>query len=293
MEPPVRRIFLLLLFAISIQAQDAPRKIEPTWLRRDVAALQEHPTDIATPTCHYTPVFGEGDSEAKLPVTFTRFGVLTIDANGACKPATYPLIEELLFVRDGAASMRYADETHALTPDDFTYIPPTVAHTLSNPNAQPAHLVLISSKISPKTTLAAAPKLTVANLRELNEQVVGGHPSSVLYKLMIGPRVTARDRINATYGIADFFLMDFAPGGTNFPHHHENAEEIYLVLDGEGQMSAGSGMDGIQGLHPAKAGDAYYFRVNCTVGFYAANKPDAKAHILAVRAYVDYPKNWD
>ncbi len=290
----MRKLLLAFLALASLTpAQDAPRKIEPTWLRRDVAALQEQATDITTPTCHYTPVFGEGDSESTLPQTFTRFGVLTIDANGACKPATYPRLEELYFVRDGAASLQYADETHALAAEDFTYIPPTIAHTLSNPNAQPVHLILITSKVSPKTTLAPAPKLTVANLRELNEQVVGGHPTSVLYKLMIGPRGTKRDRINATYGIADFFLMDFAPAGTNFPHHHENAEEIYLVLDGEGQMSAGSGMDGIQGLHPAKAGDAYYFRVNCTVGFYNADKPSAKAHILAVRAYVDYPKNWD
>jgi mannose-6-phosphate isomerase-like protein (cupin superfamily) len=80
--------------------------------------------------------------------------------------------------------------------------------------------------------------------------------------------------------------MDFAPGGTNFPHHHESAEEIYLVVDGEGQMVAGGGMNGIEGRHSAKTGDAYYFRPNCTVGFYNSNKPGAKAHILAVRSWV-------
>ena len=72
-------------------------------------------------------------------------------------------------------------------------------------------------------------------LGELKEQTVEGHPKSVLYKLLIGPRTAARDRINAAYTVADFFLMDFASAGTNFPHHHETAEEIYLVLDGEGQ----------------------------------------------------------
>ena len=29
-------------------------------------------------------------------------------------------------------------------------------------------------------------------------------------------------------------------------------------------------MDGIAGRHPAKAGDAYFFRLNCTVGYYSA-----------------------
>ena len=122
---------------------------------------------------------------------------------------------------------------------------------------------------------------------------MGGHPSSVQYKLLIGPRNTKRDRISAAYAVADFFLMDFAPGGTNFPHHHETAEEIYLVLDGKGQMAAGSGMDGVEGLHPAKAGDAYYFRTNCTVGFYNQKAADAKAHIIALRAYVPMPKDLD
>jgi mannose-6-phosphate isomerase-like protein (cupin superfamily) len=133
----------------------------------------------------------------------------------------------------------------------------------------------------------------VANLGELTEQTVEGHPKSVLYKLLIGPRTAARDRINAAYTVADFFLMDFASAGTNFPHHHETAEEIYLVLDGEGHMAAGGGMDGVEGLHPAKSGDAYYFRPNCTVGFYNQNKPGAKAHILAVRVFVPMPKNPD
>jgi len=115
----------------------------------------------------------------------------------------------------------------------------------------------------------------------------------VLYQLMIGPYNRARDRINAAYNVVDFFLMDFAPAGTNFPHHHEIAEEIYLVLDGEGQMAAGSGADGVQGLYSAKADDAYYFRPNATVGFYNRNSAEAKAHILALRVYVPMPKSDD
>ena len=51
-------------------------------------------------------------------------------------------------------------------------------------------------------------------------------------------------------------------------------------------MAAGSGMDGVEGRYPAKAGDAYYFRPNCTVGFYNQNKPGAKAYILAVRSQI-------
>jgi len=133
----------------------------------------------------------------------------------------------------------------------------------------------------------------IVNLDDVKEETVSGHPSSVLYKLMVGPRSGKRDAIDEAYIITSLFLMDFAPGGTNFPHHHETAEEIYLVLDGEGEMVAGSGMDGIEGRYPAKAGDAYYFRPNCTVGFYNQNKPAAKAHILAVRSKIPLPTEPD
>jgi mannose-6-phosphate isomerase-like protein (cupin superfamily) len=279
------------LVATGMLAQE--RKVDPTWLHRDVSALHDHETDLTSKSCHYTPIFGEGDVESKLPKSVSRFGELLVDAHGACQSVEYPHQEELYFVRDGSGLLSYGDESHPLAANDFTYAPPTVRHAVSNPSGQPLRLVVTTVKIPSEKSIAQPPKLVVANLDDLKEQTIGGHPKSVLYKLLIGPRTGTRDRINATYTVADFFLMDFAPGGTNFPHHHETAEEIYLVLDGEGKMAAGGGMDGVEGLHPAKSGDAYYFRQNCTVGFYNQDAPDAKAHILALRVFVPMPKNPD
>jgi mannose-6-phosphate isomerase-like protein (cupin superfamily) len=283
-------IAMLLLIETGL-AQD--RGVEPTWLYRNVSALREHHSDLSTSSCHYTPIFGEGDVESRLPQSVARFGELTVDPHGTCQTVEYPRLEELYFVRDGSGVLRYGEESHALAPSDFTYVPPTVRHSVSNPSNQVLRLVVTTVRIPPDTSISQPGKLVVANLDELKEQTVEGHPKSVLYKLLIGPHTSGRDRINATYTVADFFLMDFAPAGTNFPHHHETAEEIYLVLDGEGLMAAGGGMDGVEGLHPAKSGDAYYFRPNCTVGFYNQNTPSAKAHILAVRAFVPMPKNPD
>ena len=282
-------VVMLLAIAPGMLAQE--RKVEPTWLYRDVSALREHPIDVTSSSCHFTPIFGEGDVESALPQSIARFGELTLDGRGSCQTVAYGRQEELIFVREGSGVLRYGDESHALGQSDFTYVPPTVRHSLSNPSSQPLRLVVTVVKIPAETSISQPAKLAVANLSELREQTVEGHPTSVLYKLLIGPRTAKRDRINATYTVADFFLMDFAPGGTNFPHHHETAEEIYLVLDGAGQMAAGGGLDGVEGLHPAKAGDAYYFRQNCTVGFYNQKTPNAKAHILAVRAFVPMPKN--
>ena len=287
------RRLIVVFFAIGTGLLAEEQRVEPTWLHRDVSVLREHVTDLTSTSCHYTPIFGQGDTESRLPLSVVRFGELTVDANGTCQTVEYPRQEELYFVRDGSGVLRYGDESHPLAQNDFTYVPPTVRHSVSNPSGQPFRLVVTTVRIPSDTPISQPEKLVVANLGELREQTVEGHPKSVLYKLLIGPRTATRDRINAAYGVADFFLMDFASAGTNFPHRHETAEEIYLVLDGEGQMAAGGGMDGVEGLHPAKSGDAYYFRPNCTVGFYNQNKPGAKAHILAVRVFVPMPKNPD
>jgi mannose-6-phosphate isomerase-like protein (cupin superfamily) len=288
----MRRLAVMLCTIVTaLLAQD--RTVEPSWLYRNLSSLSEHSIDLSTDSCRYTPVFGEGDAESRYPQSVARFGQLTIAPSGHCQTVAYPRQEELLFVRSGQGTLQYEGDTRALAPNDFLYVPPSVRHSLTNHSSQPLQIVLITVRIPKETPISAPGKFEVANLSELNEQTVDGHPNSVLYKLLIGPHTAARDRINATYTVADFFLMDFAPGGTNFPHHHETAEEIYLILDGEGQIAAGSGMDGVEGLHAAKAGDAYYFRQNCTVGFYNQKSPTAKAHVLAIRAFVPMPKNPD
>ncbi len=283
----------VILFAIGLGLLAQERTVEPTWLYRDVAALPERRIDLSSESCHYTPIFGEGDAQSKVPTSVVRFGELMVAPHGNCQAVEYPRQEELYFILGGSGTLHYGEQAHSLAQNDFTYVPPTVRHSVSNPSDEPLRLVVTTVRIPQETPLSAPGELAVANLAELKEETVEGHPNSVLYKLLIGPRTAARDRINATYTVADFFLMDFAPAGTNLPHHHEVAEEIYLILDGEGQMAAGGGMDGVEGLHHAKAGDAYYFRPNCTVGFYNQKATSAKAHILAVRVFVPMPENPD
>jgi mannose-6-phosphate isomerase-like protein (cupin superfamily) len=104
---------------------------------------------------------------------------------------------------------------------------------------------------------------------------------------MMGDTTSKRDRLAAGRLLVSLYVMTFQPGGTNFPHHHDNEEEIYVLLDGSGDMVAGSGVNGVEGRYPAKAGDAYFYRLNCTVGFY--NSMQGPARILAVRS--TYPRS--
>ena len=160
---------------------------------------------------------------------------------------------------------------------------PGITHTISGSADQPCRVLVMGFRIPAGTNLQPPPKLVVANMDDLKEQTVAGH-LVVLYKLLVGDRKSKRDRIAAGDVVTSLFLMDFAPGGTNTPHHHETAEEIYLILDGHGKIVAGGGEHGVEGLHAAHGGDAYFFRLNCTVGFYNSSEAGAKADILAVRS---------
>ena len=272
-------ILLLLSFAAPAQ-----RGIDPTFLRADLQAAGERKTDISTATCHYKPLFGEGAPKASAPVGIVRYGEATVDPAGSCAIVSYSNEEQVYVVLDGAGMVRYASGSVPIRKEDFLYLPPTVRHGLQNPAGEPLHVMIMGFRSSsiPKT-LAALPD--VANIEDVPLQAVGGHPSSTRYRLLMGDIYSKRDRIAAAHTLTSLFLMEIAPGGTNQPHHHEREEEIYLVLEGHGEIVAGSGLDGIEGRFPAQAGTAYFFRLNCTVGYYSA--PGVSSRVLAVRSW--YP----
>jgi mannose-6-phosphate isomerase-like protein (cupin superfamily) len=283
---------ILLLVSSAGLAQD--RTVDPTWLHRYVPELGDGAADFSSPSCHYKAIFGEGDANSRILRSVVRFGEATVDAHGKCESASYDRQEELYFVLAGNANLHYQQNAYPMRANDFTYVAPQVKHSLTNDSGEPLHFVIMTFRIPRRITIVAPPaQPKIVNMDQLKEETVQGHPTSVLYKLMAGPRTGKRDAIDEAYVVTSLFWMDFAPGGTNFPHHHETAEEIYLVVDGQGDMVAGGGMDGIEGRHPARSGDAYYFRSNCTVGFYNESKPGAKAHILAVRSKIPISEEED
>jgi mannose-6-phosphate isomerase-like protein (cupin superfamily) len=146
--------FIVLLLALGPGLLAQERKVEPTWLHRDVSALREHRTDLTSNSCHFTPIFGEGDVESQVPQSVARFGELTVDAHGACQTIVYPLQEELYLVRDGRGVLLFGEGSHPLGPNDFAYMPPTIRHTVSNPFDHPLQIVVISVRIPPDTPIS-------------------------------------------------------------------------------------------------------------------------------------------
>jgi mannose-6-phosphate isomerase-like protein (cupin superfamily) len=217
-----------------------------------------------------TPVLG----------SVARYGIVEIDPKGACKPVQYADEEQLYVVLKGAGEAKYGAEKVGLKTEDFLYLPATVSHGLVNTTSAPMRVVVMGfhTKGFRKGALPARPLKD--NIANVPPEFVGGHPDSAKFRLLLGDAPQTRNRFNAGYVVTSLFVMEIDPGGTNFPHHHPDAEEVYLILDGHGEQVAG------ETRRPAKPGDAYFYRLNATVGYYSA--PGAKSRILCVRSFSPY-----
>jgi mannose-6-phosphate isomerase-like protein (cupin superfamily) len=272
---------LVLLAASSLWGAD------PTFLRRSVASIEPRPDDLtaSAKAASYRPIFGVGDAQANQLKGIARYGELTVGPDGTSAVVSYPAEEQIYFILDGNGTLLYEDQKVPVKKNDFMYLPVGVKHGMANASDRPIRLLVMGFKIPPGATLAPAGKLMLANADDVQLVPVQGHGPTSLFKLLMGTTQSARDKLAVASQMVSLFIMDFAPGGTNIPHHHEREEEIYYVLRGRGDMVAGGGADGNEGRYPAKEGDAYFIRLNTTVGFYSGSKAGEDHDlILAVRS---------
>lgn len=274
------RFVSIMALVFAAAAQQPERKVDPTFLRRHLPDVAAKAGDVTTDSCQYKPLFGAGDAETTIVRGVARFGEITVAPGGRSKAVSYPMEEQVYVFMEGSGVLHYGAESAPVRKHDFLYLPAGVEHSLANPSSAPLRLFVMGFKLP--ESAAPPPKLLIANYDDVKKQTVGGHPDSVVYQLMLGDVSSKRDRLAAGHVVTSLYVMEFEPGGTNFPHHHDAEEEIYVLLDGQGEMVAGSGTNGIEARFPATPGDAYFFRLNCTVGFY--NAAQTPAHILAVRS---------
>jgi mannose-6-phosphate isomerase-like protein (cupin superfamily) len=273
----------LVVMAGAAQGQEAGRRIDPTFLHRNTASLKEVDSDVSAPGCHFKPMFGAGDADAAATSGVARFALMVVDPKANCKSNSYDDEDQIYLVLTGGGTAVYDGQPVGLAKEDFLYIPARVPHALRNDGAAPMTVVVMGyrTKGFPQGTLPLRPLRD--NIKNVPLELVGSHPSSAHYRLLLGDSSQTRDRIDVGSVVTSLFLMEIDPGGTNFPHHHPREEEIYLVLDGHGEQVAGSGTDGVAGRFPAGVGDAYYYRANATVGYYSA--PSVSSRILCIRSW--------
>jgi len=178
-----------------LHAED--RMIDPTFLYRNASTVREQKADITTTTCHYRPLFGQGDSDTSVVVGVARYGQAVIDPNGACATIQYPDEDQVYIVLEGSGSVRYGNEVVPLKKEDYLYIPATIPNVLSNPSEVPLTMVVIGfhTKGFEKTQLPPQP--LKANIEDVPTQTVSGHPAAARFRLLMGmstASVTASQR---------------------------------------------------------------------------------------------------
>ncbi|NWF84302.1 MAG: cupin domain-containing protein [Bryobacteraceae bacterium] len=282
-------MFLRLLFLVPALAVAA----DPTFLRRDFRAIQPQPDDLTAnaKNAEYRPAFGIGDKDARQVKGIARYGELTVGPGGESAVVSYPAEEQIYYILEGAGTLTYGTKKAPIKAEDFMYLPPGVAHGVVNTSDKPLRLLVMGYKIPKDVKVEPPADLMIANAADVPLQVLPGHGPTTQFKLLMGTTKSTRDKLAAASQMVSLFIMDFAPGGTNIPHHHEMEEEIYYVLRGSGEMVAGGGADGNEGRYRTKQGEVWFIRLNATVGFYSAAK-EGEPHdqVLAVRSTFPFPR---
>ena len=265
---------------------------DPTFMRRYLPEVQAAADELTANSsgASYRPAFGAGDSQARQLKGIARYGELIVAPSGASALVSYPAEEQIYYILDGDGILLYDDQRVPVKKNDYAYLPVGVKHGMANQSNQPVRLLVMGFKIPAGTAVAPTSKLMLANAGDVPLIQVAGHGPTALFKLLMGTTESTRDRLAAASQMVSLFIMDFAPGGTNIPHHHEMEEEIYYILRGHGDMVAGGGEDGNEGRHPAREGDTFFIRLNATVGFYSGSQGGEHDQVLAVRSRFPFPR---
>ena len=276
------------LFSIALAALGA----DPTFLKRTIADVAPQPDDLTKGSqgASYRPLFGAGDSQARLLKSVARYGELTVEPGGSSALVSYPAEEQIYYILSGSGEAICDDTRAPVKAKDFLYLPPGSRHGVANASKAPLKLLVMGFRIPKTAAVPPAKQLMIANSDDVPLQILPSHGPTAQFKLLMGTTESKRDKLAAASQMASLFLMDFAPGGTNIPHHHETEEEIYFVLRGSGEMVAGGGADGNEGRYATRQGDAWFIRLNATVGFYSGARPGSEHdQILAVRSTFPFP----
>jgi mannose-6-phosphate isomerase-like protein (cupin superfamily) len=278
----IMQIFRILFVAAFILA--ATTSAESQYLHRNIVTAAETSSEMTTSSAHYMAMFGEGTDSSSLIKGLSRYGNLRIDPGGESNRVAYRGEEEVIYILEGTGVLNIGRERIPVSSHDYIYIPEGSRFSLSNPREMPLSMFVMGFRITPGNKVIPSGKMMIASTDEVPFQVLGYHGPTTTFQLLMGTTESTRDRLAAACQVTSLFIMDFAAGGTNIPHRHDDEEEIYYILRGKGDIVAGETDGGKEYRHPSKEGDAYFFSPKTLIGFYSGNTEcEEHAMILAVR----------
>lgn len=187
----------------------------------------------------------------------SRFLYVETETRGIRNIVSYKDEEQIVFILEGTGNLIYNEETIPVSKNDFAYVPSGVKFGFQNSRERSVKAILMGFRIPDGTLTEPGENLMTANADEVKFQVLGQHGPTTQFQLLMGTTESKRDRLAAATRVNSLFIMDFAPGGTNIPHHHANEEEICFVLKGAGEMVAGETADGEEIRYPVKEGEEH------------------------------------
>lgn len=272
------------LILLAVLCQTCFLVAESQYLHRSLSSIREVHNEFTSTDAYYKPLFGAGDDSSSIIRGAARYGYLVVEPSGRSNMAKYESEESVLFVLDGTGMLSCGGESLPVSKNDFMFIPPGTKFSFSNPREQSLSIIVMGFRLPSDSCSSSRPVFRIANADEVKFQTLPGHGPTTQFQLLMGTTESKRDRLAAACRVTSLFIMDFASGGTNNPHKHDNEEEIYLVLKGHGDMVAGESADGKDLRHPAEEGDAWFFSPGTKIGFYSGNTTEeGHAQILAVR----------
>lgn len=117
--------------------------------------------------------------------------------------------------------------------------------------------------------------MDVIHVKEIEKIVMPGHGETSLYQQILG---ISTPRPGMTKAITSLWIMTIKPGGTNKRHVHEDQEQVYFVLEGEGIVEVGEERSKV------KAWDVIYLPPKIPHAFY--NDTEAPCLVMGISAKI-------
>jgi len=112
--------------------------------------------------------------------------------------------------------------------------------------------------------------------------LVAAHGESALYQIFWqeddSGKIFNAKKPKGMQSFEHFARITLKPGDTNYLHAHDNAEQVYFVMQGEGKVQVGEEMEQV------KAGDVIFLPKGIQHGFYNTGTKTAIVLLVGVKA---------
>lgn len=229
----------------------SPRAVSRNW--RDSDSYLGHDNAIVWPI--FNPVKQDDPSPFNCLTLASGFAGHSLQGGKSTNYHAHANAEQYYYILSGTAEVRIEDDRFPVSEGSVAYFPPGVSHQLvgqDNPDWM-QYLIITCPVLEEKLAdgqPVAQPR--VLNWRDASPNM-GDHGKAVTWQLL--ERLGSEEPVTDQPCLLAFWYLArqaVGRGHASDYHQHDDKEQIYYVLEGEGTVVAGSD------AFPVKEGDAVY-----------------------------------